>query len=324
MSLVAVHRLHEGRSGSGNFDRSRDLTERYQVIVNDPNDGATFVRGVVALLHPFQSFHPDDAGCRVVGYREEPGADWQQWFVTVEFSSKVDFPLGIGASGAGGGGGGGSAPGVQDPNPLQRGPTLKFTTESIESKLTLDFTSPFGRPIENSVGEPFAEGIVYEKKIQVMTYSVNKERYIPENYDLFAENPTTNDSIFLNYFPANTVNYFHHEAESLEESGVQYWRITTQFYLKFAGFNPVRIKNQGFREYAYNIADAIGAKTVVVSGSDVTVTVYRNYREDVSNEGLTNRQPRNLSATGFFLNPTDSPVYLDFKGYLPMNYGIFE
>lgn len=306
MSIYQWNVAKTGRAGSGNNVYTRTYTLPLQLLSNDPNDDARIIRDFVATLFPLGSPYPNDPGAVVQGYRETQGEEWQIWFAEVEFSSRIEIPASFGASGGGGGSGGG---GTQAANPLLRSPEISFGVEAFQEAIEEDFESPTPRKVVNSAGDPFLPPVTIERKRLVMTVKVNKQFYEPLDYSDLLGFPTTNDALFLNYFPAGTLHLCDHTADSLQEDAIWYWATMCKFQVKFGGWNPVQILDQGFRE--------------LIEGVDFDAGVVNRQKVDIRTaNGARLEQPARLNGSGLELASNLPSEFIDFTLFYPRDYSV--
>jgi len=285
MGVVYVEELFDGRAGSGDYQRQRTYTRKFEVRTSDPGDGPRVVVGdplLPGLGQPYVTLREGDAGALVKSVEPEQHADDPTlWIVTVKYDTHFDVKDG-------------QKPKDRPEDPLGRPPVWKFGFTKTAKPITEDKD---GKPILNAAGFPFDPPP--EREVAYLTISITKNVAFWWADQAAALMESVNKKPWYTLKP-RTVKFQGQDANSKFENNMQFWEVTTSLEVRPETWD-LKILNCGFDEK--------------VTENNVTFT-----RKIVDKMGREATTPYLLSQAGAKLAAGASPYYLAFKIYAEIDY----
>lgn len=265
MSVVSVEPI-ASRSSSIDQEFARTYTITYRVITDNRLDGPLVARAAVPYVigqsYVFGTEFDTGAFCLDISSEQE-GDDGKFWLVKCQF---------------------GRAPALEE-NPLLQPWEITLSGQAVEVPFDIDAD---GRPVCNSIGDPFSTALMKQTNQPVLSITRNEASFNPALV-LFAN--TVNSDAFYGGAPGTVLFQPANSQRQYSSTYGYFW--TTQY--SFA-YNPdgwdKQLINQGFR--ARNPRGVL--KNILVQGVPIT-------------------EPALLTWGGDILPQGAPPVILTFKPY---------
>jgi hypothetical protein len=296
MPVLWTRRVPEGRSGSGDEDRTRTYTDIYRVRTDDVLDGPLVAVNAVGIPR-FGDPYIDSAGnfdhgvrCKKISVAPDQ-EDPQQWLVTVEHGS--------------------DQPGEtkRDPNQMTENPLLRLAEVSVSSESTkrpleVDLD---GEALLNSAFDPFDPP--YEDDDFRQVYQVTKNMSSFNDLESFEYLGAINSDTFLGSGPG-TWRMRDYSGQSSFENDVYYWKVTLKLERSKKPF-AVKLLDAGYQGFVGGLTPGQGFKRVVLLDPNGQA-----YTQPVLLDGNGSALDPNKVATG-----ETPPVYLPFNIYRAKPFG---
>lgn len=299
MQIVSITDVRGNRSLSWSGQGGRSYSQQLRVITDDPTMGPRAVAKALSFkvgasyVHPITTTATEwDYGNYLQGFDlKEEGDDGKQWLCTLNFGPFNWTEQGGATTEA-------ASEGQTDPFkvPIK----VSFGTAKYEREITRDMR---GKPMVNSVGDPFDPPMKRDDSRGVLTLVRNEPRFNAQYVQTFKD--TCNQDIFLMIYKANTVKCADVTAErEYQADWGYYWVVTYQFEIRESitlddgtvvadGWNEL-VLNKGLHEW--DTTGPSGSKTNILIGSAPVTT------------------PVPINADGFY-DPANLPFYRAFQVY---------
>jgi hypothetical protein len=299
VQIVSISDVRGNRSLSWSGQGGRSYTQQLRIITDDPTMGPRAVAKALSFKVGAQYSHPIttsatewDYGNYLQGFDlKEEGDDGKQWLCTLDFG-----PFNWAEQG----GATTEAAGEGQTDPFKVPIKVSFGTAKYEREITLDMR---GKPIVNSVGEPFDPPMKRDDSRGVLTLVRNEPTFNSAYVATFKD--TCNQDIFLTIYKANTVKCSDVTAERDYQADWGYfWVVTYIFEIRESiTLDDGTVITDGWNEYVLNKGlheyDPDGGpgslKPIIIGSSPVT-------------------SPVPIGVNGDY-KPTNEPYYRAFQIY---------
>jgi len=277
VGIVSIHDVKGNRSVSWSGQGGRSYSQQLRVITDDPTMGPRAVAKALSFrvgaqyAHPLTSTATEwDYGNYLQGFDiKEESDDGKQWLCTLTYGPFNWTEQGGATTEA-------AAEGQTDPFkvPIK----VSFGTAKYEREITADMR---GKPIVNSVGDPFDPAMKRDDSRGVLTLVRNEPTFNSQYVQTFKD--TCNKDVFLTIYKANTVKCSDVTAERDYQADWGYfWVVTYVFEIRESitlddgtvvadGWNEL-VLNKGLREYDPDGGPG-SLRQVLIKGCPVTSPV---------------------------------------------------
>jgi hypothetical protein len=300
MQILSITDVKGNRSVSWSGQGGRSYSQQLRVITDDPTMGPRAVAKALSFKVGAQYSHPItspatewDYGNYLQGFDiKEEGDDGCQWLATLTFGPFNWVEQGGATT---------EAAGEGQTDPFKVPIKVSFGTAKYEREITLDMR---GKPISNSLGEPFDPTMKRDDSRGLLTLVRNEPTFNAQYVQTFKD--TCNQDTFLTIYKANTVKCSDVTAErEYQADWGYYWLVTYIFEIResitlsdgtviFDGWTEL-VLNKGLHEYRDIFTPSLGLKPVIMGGAPVT-------------------SPVPIGVTGSY-DPDNTPYYRAFQIY---------
>lgn len=302
MQILSITDVRGNRSVSWSGQGGRSYSQQLRVITDDPTMGPRAVAKALSVRVGDQYSHPItttptewDYGNYLQGFDiKEEGDDGRQWLCTLNYAQFNWAEQGGATTEA-------ASEGQTDPFkvPLK----VSFGTAKYERECAKDAR---GKPIENTVGDPFDQPIKRDDSRGTLTIVRNEPTFNSQYVQTFKD--TVNQDVFLTIYAPNTVKCADVTAErEYDADWGYYWVVTYLFEIREqitdAANNVIyngwieEVPNLGLREWV-DVTDHSKGVQAVLFGDGTPAT-----------------KPVQLSETGLYLGGDADPFYRSFQLY---------
>ena len=273
--ITSVTELWGSRSFNLNWKTQRTYTRQFQVYVSDNSDHQLAI-ALSASIPQRLSSHPSDALALVKDIKvSNDQADPLRYTVDVNYDSVFEFD-----------------PATTNENPLLRPAIWTFSFEKASKAVREDLD---GNAIDNSAETPIEPPLEIEQSIPIIKIEINKATF---SYALISQMQDTVNLYSWNGFDAETVKVRGIEVKQMWENNYLYWAYSWTLAVKYDGWNPTKILDQGFQ-----VLDVDG-------------------NPKIARDKFGNPFPHPVLLDGFGnkKDPADDPVFLEFTLHRTVNF----
>lgn len=275
MAVVHCEEVH-GRSVEQDINGNKRYAKTFQLVTDDPTDGAKAVHDFPGLP-AYGQVHPEDANAFVVAKRprHDDSGHPANWFCAVEYAGRDD--------------------------PVSEPPEVSWSVTKYQKAVQRDVNDV---PFVNSAGDPFESGATVDRTRFVLMIRRNVMTWDPTTSEGYID--SLNQGVFLAErhppgFAAGTCKLSDLGADAVwleDRSDIHFWRVTAKIEVNTEGWQTV-VLDAGMHELVTN--------SVVIGGIPVDVTYKKAILLWGGNHAVS---PQPLDGEGHALNPGDAPVYL--------------
>ncbi len=269
MAILAVTEVWDSRSGEQSWKAQYKYARRFKVYVSDNTDHTTAILASGSVPARLAA-HPTN-GYALVESRKvsQDSSDPLVYFLDVSYNSVFDFD-----------------PASTNENPLLRPAIIELGFERATKAVREDLD---GEAIDNSAGIPFDPPLEIEHSIPTLTITVNKAAL---SYATIATLQDCCNSDTWYGFTPGQVKIRGISVKLKQENGYLFWEYQWTLAVKWDGWRPTRVLDQGFHEL-----DEDGVTPILIR----------------DNFGNPLPSPSRLDGEGNKLDPAEDAVFLEFN-----------
>ncbi len=225
MSISAVTEIWESRGGEQSWKGVVKYNRRFKVYCSTTADHTTAILASGSIPARLAA-HPDNAYALCESRKvTQDSQDPLIYFVDVSYTSQLDID-----------------PADTNENPLSRPAIFGFSFERATRAVREDLD---GAAIDNSAGVPFDPPLELEVSVPIISIEINLSSFT------FATIATIQDCVNADTwrgFDPGTVKIRGIEVSKKFENNVVYWAYKWTLAIKWDGWRPVGVLDQGFHE----------------------------------------------------------------------------
>lgn len=268
MAITAITELWDARGAAQTWKGVVSYTRKFEVYVSDNTDHTTTILASGSLPARLAA-HPTNAYARCVNRKvSQRPEDPLRYLVECEYNSQLDID-----------------PADTNENPLSRPAIVSHSFERTTRATREDLD---GNAIDNSASVPFDPPLEFETSLWIIKIEYNQASFSASTAATIQD--CCNADTWSGFAPG-LVKIRGIEASKQYENNVVFWKINWVLAVKWDGWRPTRVLDQGFHE---------------LNVDDEPVLIRDPYGQPLPN-------PSRLDGAGAKLDPDDPSVFLEFN-----------